>query len=137
MEQEQKYNLYDIINTTAVRWLQYNSQIKKCPLGIKNFGRINYIHMWLLHQIRFNSIYNGYEDYYIDSSWYDYLYLRFIKKWKHLKKANKKSNVCLIDIDIFCDELIAAYNNEHEDAKISNCIFEYIYKDYYKEKKYG
>lgn len=137
METTELFNLYDSINTTAVRWLQYNSKMRKCPLGIKKFRRKNKIHMWLLMQLNFNSVYNNYERYYIDGSFLSYIYLRYIKKMKDLRYARKQEEYCLIEVNTFCDELVDAYNRQNPNSKIDTCIFEFIYDNYYGEKNNG
>lgn len=119
-------NLYDSINTYAVRWLTYNAKSHGKPLGIKNFNRKNTYHMWFLHMLENYSVFNNYCDYYIDGSFVSYLYLRYIKKFKHLRyTTNSKANL-MIDIDIFIKELTNAF---HENANIILKIYNEYWGD--------
>lgn len=132
MEQNDFFDLYDNVNTTACRWLQYNRNAAKLPLGIKHFGRKNTIHQWLLKQLLFVSVYNQYEPIYIQGSFMDYIYLRYFQGIKQLRLVTKrnKDEVYLIDTAIFCDELVDAFNKANE-KQISLKTFEDIYDVYY------
>ena len=132
MEYNKLYDLYDNVNTTACRWLQYNRKAANLPLGIKQLGRKNIIHQWLLKQLLFVSVYNQYEPIYIQGSFIDYIYLRYFQGIKQLRWATKhnKDKVYLIDAAIFCDELIEAFNRTNE-QQINSKTFEDIYDVYY------
>lgn len=103
------YSLYDSINTYAVRWLTYNAKSHVKPLGIKNFNKKSTYHMWLLKMIESYSVFNNYCNYYIDGNFISYLYLRYIKKFKHLRYTiNCKKNL-MIEADIFIKELTESF----------------------------
>lgn len=123
---EETYKLYDSINTMAVRWLTYHSKKSNTKIGIKNFGKKNIYHMWLLHMMESYSIYNNYCNYYIDGNIFSYLYLRFIKHFKHLRYDLFQKNILMIDVGIFVDELCSFFNE-------NTSIIENIYKAYWSE----
>lgn len=103
-------NLYDNINTMAARWLVWNSKERKQPLGIKNFTRKNKIHLWLLWVMISFSVATGYKDFYLDCSWFDYFYIRYIKRIKHIKKMNGIVDVFLIEPELFAKEVCERFD---------------------------
>ena len=107
-------DLYDNINTTAARWLVWNSKERKQPLGIKNFSKNDQKDLWLLHLMISFSVATGYSDFYLDCSWIDYLYIKYIKKIKHIKKMNGKVDVFLIESDLFAKEVCEHFDKESE-----------------------
>lgn len=119
------FNLLDQINTLAARWLVWNSKQQKRPLGIKSFTRKNSIHMWLLYMMNSVSIATGYLDFYLECSWIDYLYIRFIRKMRHVKKINKNVDVFLIEPELFAKEVCQNFNYEKE-------ITSHIYEQYWR-----
>ena len=123
---EETYKLYDSINTMAVRWLTYNTEKGNKKIGIKNFKKNNIYHMWFLHMMENYSIFNNYCNYYIDGNIFIFLYLRFIKKIKHIHYKLFQRNIKMIDVRIFIDELCLSFN---QDSK----IIEEIYKSYWGE----
>lgn len=116
--------LFDNINTTAVRWLTWNSIKYNQPLGIKKFSRKNKIHLWLLHIMNSFSIGAGYENFYIDCSLIDYMYIKYIKKIHHIKRVNNKIDVFLIEPELFAKEVCEQFNKE-------SIIVEDIYNQYW------
>lgn len=122
---EHDLNLFDEINTLAARWLVWNSKERKKPLGIKGFKRKNVTHMWLLHIMASFSVAAGYQDVYLDCSWIDYLYIRFIKKFHYIKKMNKKVDAFLIEPELFAKEVCSNFN-------CSEDIVKYIYDEYWR-----
>ena len=117
--------LFDQINTLAARWLVWNSRDKKMPLGIKGFSRKNSTHMWLLYVMNSVNIATDYLDFYLDCSWIDYLYIKFIRKIKHVKKINKNTSVFLIDPNIFANEVCKNFQQTED-------IVSYIYDEYWR-----
>lgn len=117
-------DLYDSINTMAARWLMWNSKERKQPLGIKDFKRKNKIHMWLLHIMSSFSVAAGYEDFYLDCSWFDYFYIRFIKRMRHVKKMNGKIDVFLIEPELFAKEVCECFERKAD-------FVQYIYDMYW------
>ena len=121
---EKNFKLYDSINTMTVRWLIYNNRLHNKPIGIKNFSRKNPKHMWLLYMIENYSIYNNYCDYYIQGNFFSYLYLKYIKGFKHLKYYRSYIDVLLIEADIFIKEITSSFDQN------SN-IIEEIYNEFW------
>ena len=119
------FNLLDQINTLAARWLVWNSKEQKKPLGIKKFTRKNSTHMWLLYIMNSVSIVTGYPDFYLDCSWIDYLYIRFIRKMRHVRKVNKSINIFLIEPEIFTKEVCEKFDYDKS-------IVGYIYDQYWR-----
>lgn len=117
-------DLYDSINTMAARWLMWNSRERKQPLGIKDFKRKNKIHLWLLYIMNSFSITAGYEDFYLDCSWFDYLYIRYIKRMRHVKKMNGKTDVFLIESELFAKEICECFEKDAD-------FVQYIYDMYW------
>ena len=115
------YEVYDKINTTAANWLRLYEKNTQMPLGIRNFGGKNKIHIWLLKMINIASIANGYTDYYIGCSLKDYIKFRFFKHFNHMKKLSKNykgpMKVAFIDIPVFVDELCYACGCSYTDIE--------------------
>ena len=122
---EDDLNLFDQINTLAARWLVWNSKQRKQSLGIKKFTRKNASHMWLLYIMNSVSVATGYSDFYIDCSWIDYLYVRFIRKMRHVKKINRNTNTFLIEPEIFIKEVCENFDQTEN-------IVGYIYDKYWR-----
>lgn len=124
----EKLNLYDSINTQAVRWLKYNSDAHAKPLGIKNFMRHIKRHMWLLHMLSNYNVFTGYNQcYYVDGLYQEYLYLRYIKKFKYLRYKKKKDDVLMIDAPQFIEELTCSFGKPAS-------IIDDIYEEYWGNK---
>lgn len=103
------YSLYDKINTTAANWLRLYRKNVQMPLGIRDFGRHNKFHIWVLKMIDMVSLVNGYEDYYVGCNWIDWIIFRYIKHFRHMKRLPKKSiEIAFIDVPVFVDEVCAA-----------------------------
>ena len=117
------YDKYDPINTLAARWLVWNSKEKKKPLGIKQFKCKKLTHMWLLNIMNSFSIASGYEDFYLDCSFWTYLYIKYIKKFKHIKRF-KNEDVFLIEPELFAVEVCEQFGERPNKV-------EYIYEDYW------
>lgn len=115
------YNIYDKINTTAANWLRIYAKNTQQLLGIKKFSGKNKIHIWLLKMIEIASLANGYQDYWVECSWFDWIKFKFFKHFTHMKKYskknNKKSNIIFIDIPIFVDEICEACGRTYKDIE--------------------
>ena len=118
------YDRYDAINTLAARWLVWNAKERKQPLGIKQFKYKDYTHMWLLNIMNSFSIASGYVDFYLDCSFWTYLYIKYIKKFKHAKKI-RNENVFLIEPAVFSAEVCEHFGEQPD-------IVKYIYEDYWR-----
>lgn len=81
--------------------------------------------MWLLYIMNSVSIATGYQDFYIECSWIDYLYVRFIRKMRHVKKVNKNTNTFLIEPEIFTKEVCENFGYDKK-------IVSYIYEQYWR-----
>lgn len=119
------YDKYDAINTLAARWLVWNSKEKKKPLGIKQFKCKKLTHMWLLNIMNSFSIVSGYVDFYLDCSFWTYLYIKYIKKFKHAKRF-KGQDVFLIEPELFAAEVCGHFGERPD-------IVKYIYEGYWKD----
>ena len=117
-------NLFDQINTTAARWLIWNSKERKQLLGIREFSRKDKTHLWLLRIMNAFSVAAGYEDFYLDCSWIDFLYVRYIMKMDHVKKMNGKVDAFLIESKLFAKEVCNYFAKEEK-------IVEDIYDEYW------
>ena len=105
---EEKYLLYDSINTTAVRWLTLYQRDQCKEIGILKFNN-SVTHLWFLKMLENYRIFNNYSSYYINCNFWEYLRLRYIKKFKGLRRVKKNQNIALIDADVFIDELTTAF----------------------------
>lgn len=105
-----KTNLYDSIDSIAVRWLTWNADVHKSALCIQNIDIKNETHLWLLEIFRNYSIINSYCTYYIEKNFFLYLYLKYIKKHKHLSFYKFKKEILTIDFNIFTKEITEYFN---------------------------
>lgn len=127
MDENFKLKLYDSINTTAVRWLTYQQRVNAKPIGIFNFDSKNITHMWFLHMLESYRVFNNYTEYYIDCGLLEYLYIKYIKKFKGARRK-KKTDAVMIKVDIFIQELIDSFE---ENLTLRPSIIEEIYKEYW------
>ncbi len=127
MNENFKLKLYDSINTTAVRWLTYQQKVNAKPIGISNFDSKNIMHMWFLHMLESYRVFNNYTEYYIDCGLFEYLYIRYIKKFKGARR--KKKDYVMIKVDVFINELVECFKAGVPDIKPS--IIKEIYKEYW------
>ena len=123
---EEKEKFYDTILTTGARWLvmRYVELPEVTALGVKKLP-LNNMSYGFLALARVYQIYNG--EFCFGGNIFSYLYLKYIKKFKFLKRP-RKFVVDYIDADIFCKELCDTFNTD-----IS--VIEEIYKHYYMENK--
>ena len=119
-----KYQMYDAINTTAVRWLTSFADKHEAALCIKDFDIKNKHHLWLLEMLKSYSIFNNYCSYYIQSNIFIYLYLRIFKRFKHIRLYSKSKKMSFIDPAIFVEELTNCYE---ENPYIINAIYNAYY----------
>lgn len=119
---DKNFNLYDSINTTAVRWLTYLQKLHCKTLGIEKFNRKNDTHIWFLHMLENYRVYNNYDYYYLDCNLFDYIYIRFIKHFKGARRMKKDG--FMINVGVFINELTEAFNTD-------TFIIEEIYKEYW------
>lgn len=81
--------------------------------------------MWLLYIMNSVSVATGYQDFYVDCSWIDFLYIRFIRKMRHVKKINRNTNTFLIEPETFIKEVCENFNQTEN-------IVDYIYDKYWR-----
>lgn len=127
--EEKTYNLYDSINTTAVRWLEYNTNLiqnSKSVLEILNFNRKDIRHLWMLHIFDIYSIFNGYCKYYTDSNFFTYLYLKYIKGFKRLGYHQNNINYVYVEVPAFIKELTEAFS-------VKSSVIDEIYNEYWRK----
>lgn len=113
----------DAILATGARWLAVRK--KDLPyidgFAIKNV-QLNNLTYGFLSIARVYITYEG--NFYIDTNLFKYLYLKYIKQFKFLKRINGNI-VDYIDVGIFLSELVNAFNEELP-------IIEEIYQTYYR-----
>ena len=119
------YGFYDSIDNTATRWLAWNLNEHK-KIGFKYIDGSRFEELWLLCMARNLNIYSE-EVVYIKTSLLNYLWLRFFKKFKFLRRyhAREHQDVFLIDGIAFIEEVAEACN-----ATVD--IIANIYEIYYK-----
>ena len=102
------YGFYDSIDNTATRWLAWNLNEHKKIGFCCTFGG-NQQELWLLCMARNLNIYSE-EVIYIQTSIFNYLWLKYIKKFKFLRKYNarKHQDVFLIDGIAFIEQVAEA-----------------------------
>ena len=118
-EREKKF---DAILTTGARWLMMRKRLFPYIDGfaIKDV-KLNNLTYGFLSIARVYITYEG--SFYIQTNIFKYLYLKYIKHFKFLKRINGNI-VDYIDVNIFLSELVSAF-----DEKLP--IIEEIYKHYY------
>jgi len=119
---DEKFNLYDSINTMAVRWLTHLHKTRAKTLGIQKFSHHNDTHIWFLHMLESYRVYNEYDCYYVDCNIFEYLYIRFIKGFKGARRPKKDG--LMIDTRVFINELTESFG-------VDTFVIEEIYKEYY------
>ena len=123
---ENKINLYDAINTTAARWLMNLAKTNGRPLCFYDFNKEDPSHLWLLNMADVFSVYNGYCDYYVHCGLFTYLYLKYIKKHKHLRRHTHEY-IYKVKMDVFIKDVIDAYStydiDKNEIVKLYNLFW--------------
>ena len=124
---EEKEKFYDTILTTGARWLvmRYEQLPEEITaLGVKKLS-LNNTSYGFLALARVYQVYSG--EFCFGGNIFTYLYLKYIKKFKFLKRP-RKFVVDYIDADIFCKELCDTFN-------IDTSIIGEIYEHYYMRGK--
>ena len=122
---EEKYKLYDSINTTAMRWLAHLA--KEHVVAIVYDNSSNEEFQWVLILSQYLSKLYDCEFYFI-SSLKDFIYFKFIKKFYFLKRASKRNTYFEIKPHTFVKEIQDYFN-------INYNIIDQIYNNYYRGKK--
>ena len=119
------YGFYDSIDNTATRWLAWNLNEHK-KIGFTCLSAFDPKDLWILCIARNLYVYSE-TNFYIKASFFDYLWLRFIKKFKFLRfyRSRKHQDVFLIDTIDFVDEVTKALNTTPD-------TIEEIYDTYYR-----
>ena len=117
---DDKNKLYDTILTEGARWLQYNRTKGKC-LCAKD-AHLDAQYKCFLEIARSYAIYVG--DFAIDCPLWKYLYLKYIKKYKFLKRP-QSTDIYYINVSQFLDELADFFGRPIT-------IFTDIYNHYYR-----
>ena len=119
------YGFYDSIDNTATRWLAWNLQEHK-KIGFTCINASNVKDLWLMHMAQNLYVYSE-TLMYIKTPFFDYLWLRFIKKFKFLRyyRKRKHEDVFLIDAVAFTEEVTKACNTTTD-------VIEKIYDTYYR-----
>ena len=126
LKMEEKWKFYDTILTEGARWLvmRYEKLPKEVTaLGVKKLP-LNNMSYGFLALARVYQVYSG--EFCFGGNIFSYLYLKYIKKFKFLKRP-RKFVVDYIDVDVFCKELCHTFNTDVS-------IIEEIYKQYYMGK---
>ena len=123
----QKYNLYDSIIQNGVKWIcgcteSYGGNYTY--VGINNFNRKDKTHCWLLNLLKVYKYFTVQHIIFVKTSLINYLWIRYIKKFRYFKKIHKATdNILLIDPYLFAKELCEAHN-------VDPSIVEEIYQEY-------
>lgn len=115
---------YDMINTTATRWLAWNKKEWKNELGIYDFDVNDKSHLWLLHIFE---IYGYYLDtnYYLSCDIFTYIKLRYFKKFKRLRRNKLSIKTFDISAPQFLKDIYYNLNTSKETIeKIYNLYWE-------------
>lgn len=118
------YNLYDSVDNTAAYWLAWNLQ-QKGKIGFTSINGFDDEDLWLMNIAKHIYIYSE-KPFYVDCSFLDYLWLKYIKKFKFIKYYWQKKNedVFLIDAIDFIKEITIACNvNVETIVKIYNTYY--------------
>ena len=116
--------LYDSIIETAVKWLLWNRREHESDIGFSHIDELSERNLWLIQVGDIYSTVSGGRPIYMNFS-FNYLYLRYIKKIRHLRRYSKKKDIFMIDADGFLEDLAFSHN-------VDESIFAKIYKEYYK-----
>ena len=122
-------DMYDIINTMAMRLLSYNND-KKGAIVFYNYNEIDKQILWLLNiGMGWASAYD--KQIYISCNWITFLKLKYIYKIKKLKRVQRLkpgAAMCLIHMHDFIKETTKFYGK-------SSSFVEDIYDIYYNRRK--
>lgn len=122
---ENKYTIYDQIDTNAIRWLK-NLKEKHSDICLTQLDKSK-ISKWMLCIARtYNNVYG--HNVYICTNFFNFLYLKFIKHFTFLKRFTKHTLIFPVVPKDFAKELTESMNL---DSSIINCI----YDEYYNRSK--
>lgn len=125
-EIDKTYTLYDNIVTVAMKWMAYNSD-RKGNIAFYGCNQINERFLGLLSIACLWA--RTYEKtVYISCSFWQYIYLKYIKKLSVLKRANPQNAVFPIDMEEFIQELAAYFD-------VPDYILGDIYNEYYNRSR--
>ena len=102
------YGCYDSVENTAVRWLAWNLD-RKGQIGFEPIHKEDYKSLWIICVARNLHMYVD-RPIYVKCSFLDFLYLKYIKKFKFIKfyRARKCPNVYLINVAAFAESVTTA-----------------------------
>lgn len=105
---EEREKLYDAILTTGARWMAARKKMMPYVDGfaIKDV-KLNSLTYGFLAIARVFSTYGG--EFYIQTNIFKYLYLRYVKGFKFLKRVNGNI-VDFIEVSVFLSELTGYFN---------------------------
>lgn len=121
----EKYELYDGINTTAMRWLAYHYDLSKKSVLFYNYKDKDAFN-WLLKVTNLFCQTYGKTFYVICPKW-KYLYLRYIRRLKKIRFFTGQTDLFNIDVQVFIQELLNSFNTSVD------TIYD-IYNTYYRRK---
>lgn len=105
---EEREKLYDAILTTGARWMAARKKMMPYVDGfaIKDV-KLNSLTYGFLAIARVFSTYGG--EFYIQTNIFKYLYLKYVKGFKFLKRINGNI-VDFIEVSVFLNELTGYFN---------------------------
>lgn len=122
---EKDFKKYDEICATALSWVLWNkSQHQNEKFCITNINSSDIEDLWFLSVISCMGTITS-SKIYVDTRFSDFLYLKYIKKYKFLKYNFPKENTFYLDAVLFKNELLAYFNE-------SLSILGEIYNEYYR-----
>ena len=124
---QEKFQLYDEICETGIKWLLFNFERAQLPICIKTIGINNKEDLWFCCITRsFDTFINT--PTYFTGSWIKFLILKYIKGFKFLHYTFKLKNKFIIDAEVFEIEIVKTFNK-------FPYILGDIYDEYYKRSK--
>ena len=121
----EKYELYDSINTTAMRWLAYHYDLSKKDILFYNYNDKTAFN-WLLKITDIFCRTYGKTFCVVCPTW-KYLYFRYICRFKKIRRFTGQIDFFKIDVQIFIQELLKSFDTSID--TIYN-----IYNTYYRRK---
>ena len=120
------YKKFDIINTTACRWLMYNRKIRKVELGLKDVDLRNKSHLWFVRAFCHYSTFS--QNLIFTKNLVIYLYIKYRLHVRaiHLKLYHC-DDICFIEAPQFIKEIEGSFGEKGITTK--------IYDIYYGRKK--
>ena len=121
----EKYNLYDSINTTAMRWLAYHYDQSGKDILFYHYNDKEAFNWLLKITDTFCRIYG--KTFYIVCPRWKYLYLRYIRRFKKVRLFTGQTDLFKINVQIFIQELLDSFETSID------TIYD-IYNTYYRRK---